>query len=60
MCQSNLKLAKYEPLTFQCVHCDQQFAVLGDSLERLGADVSQHINKNHPELLHSEPQRKVA
>jgi hypothetical protein len=57
MYQSNLKLAKYEPLTFECVHCDQQFAVLGNSLERF---VSQHINKNHPELLHSELPQKVA
>jgi hypothetical protein len=55
--QTNLRVAKYEPLTFQCVHCDQQFAAL---LERLGADVSGHLNRNHPELLDSEPQEKVA
>jgi len=51
-------VVKYEPLTFQCVHCDQQFAAC-DSLESLGADVSSHINKNHPQLLHLGPQQRV-
>ena len=54
MYESNLKVVKYEPLTFQCVHCDQQFAAC-DSLESLGADVSSHINENHPQLLHCDP-----
>ncbi len=60
MHESNLKLAKYEPLTFQCIHCEQQFAVIGDSLEKLGADVSEHLKKNHPERLRSEPQARAA
>ncbi|HSB75952.1 MAG TPA: hypothetical protein VLC12_09895 [Terriglobales bacterium] len=60
MYQSNLRVAKYEPLTFQCVHCEQQFAVLGDSLEALGADVSDHLNRIHPELLKAEAQQNAA
>ena len=58
MYESNLKVAKYEPLTFQCVHCDQEFAVSDNSLEKLGADVSDHLTKNHPEFLQSERQKK--
>lgn len=57
MYESNLKLAKYEPLTFQCVHCDQQFTVSENSLEKLGADVSAHLTRNHPECLHSDRQK---
>jgi len=58
MYESNLKLAKYDPLTFQCVHCDQQFAVSDNSLEKLGAEVSDHLTKNHPEFLYSARQKK--
>ena len=58
MHESNLRVVKYEPLTFQCVHCDQQFAAC-DSLESLGADVSSHINKNHPQLLLAGRQQRV-
>lgn len=60
MYESNLKLAKYEPLTFQCVHCDQQFSVSENSLEKLGADVSDHLTKNHPECLHRQKGRDDA
>jgi hypothetical protein len=59
MYESNLRVVKYEPLTFQCVHCDQQFAPY-ESLERLGADVSSHIHEKHPQLLHDDPQQRVA
>jgi hypothetical protein len=58
MYESNLRVVKYEPLTFQCVHCDQQFAACG-SLESLGADVSSHIHENHPQLLHCAAQQRV-
>lgn len=58
MYESNLRVVKYEPLTFQCLHCDQQFAAC-DSLESLGADVTSHINKNHPQLLHCTSQQRV-
>jgi hypothetical protein len=58
--QSNLRVAKYQPLTFQCVHCDQQFVASGNSLEQVGADVSEHINKNHPEVLRADLQQRVA
>ena len=58
MYESNLKLAKYEPLTFQCVHCDQQFAISDNSLEKLGADVSDHLVKNHPDFLYSARQKR--
>ena len=54
MHESNLKIAKYSPLTFQCVHCDQQFALVDNSLEKLSADVSEHLAVNHPEILHPE------
>lgn len=59
MHESNLRVVKYEPLTFQCVHCDQQFAAC-DSLESLGADVSSHITENHPQVLDCGPQQRVA
>lgn len=58
MYESNLRVVKYEPLTFQCVHCDQQFAAC-ESLESLGQDVSSHINKNHPQVLHSDLEQRV-
>ena len=59
MYESNLRVVKYEPLTFQCVHCDQQFAAC-DSLETLGADVSSHIHENHPQLLQAVLQQRAA
>lgn len=59
MYESNLRVVKYDPLTFQCAHCDQQFAAC-DSLESLGADVTSHISKSHPHLLHSGPQHRAA
>jgi|GEM_PF-5779327 hypothetical protein len=58
MYESNLKLAKYDPLTFQCVHCEQQFAISDNSLEKLGAEVSDHLTNNHPEFLYSERQKR--
>ncbi len=59
MYESNLRVVKYEPLTFQCVYCDQQFAA-SDSLETLGADVCSHIHENHPQLLHDGPPQRAA
>ncbi len=58
MHEPNLKVAKYSPLTFQCVHCDQQFALVDNSLEKLSVDVSEHLAVNHPEILHPELQRR--
>jgi len=58
MYESNLKLAKYDPFTFQCVHCEQQFAISDNSLEKLGAEVSDHLTNNHPEFLYSERQKR--
>jgi len=58
MDNENLKLAKYEPLTFQCVRCEQQFNASGKSIEQVAGEVSGHISREHPDLSNSWLQRK--
>src|SRR5437868_5255190 len=56
----NLKVARYEPLTFQCIRCDQQFAASGKSLQEVADEVSDHIARKHPCRANSEFQQKRA
>ena len=60
MDNENLKLAKYEPLTFQCVRCEQQFNASGKSIEQVAGEVSDHITREHPDLSNSWLQHKRA
>jgi len=60
MDNENLKLAKYEPLTFQCVRCEQQFNASGKSIEQVAGEVSDHITREHPDLSNSWLQHKKA
>jgi hypothetical protein len=52
-----LKIAKAEPLTFQCIRCDQQFKASGKPLERVASEVSDHIRREHPDLSKSDLQQ---
>lgn len=54
------KVAKYQPLTFQCIRCDQQFKASGKSLAQVAEELSDHIRREHPDLSNSELQRKMA
>lgn len=43
-----VKVIKYEPLTFACVGCDQQFSAADKTLDQLAQEVSEHISREHP------------
>lgn len=53
------EVAKYDPLTFACVACSQEFSAADKMLDQLGNEVSEHISREHPEP-HSRPQRQAA
>ena len=60
MNQDKLKVAKYDPLTFECLSCDQQFNASGKSVEQVADEVSAHISQKHPELAYSDLHLKKA
>ena len=47
----NVRVAKYQPFTFECIRCQQQFVASGKSLKH-GAEVANHIKEKHPEVSH--------
>lgn len=50
-----MRIAKYEPLTFACIMCDEQFNASGKSLAQVAEEIAEHFSKNHP-LEHSAQQ----
>lgn len=56
----HLKIAKYEPLIFECATCGQRFDASAKSLQQIEDEVSAHVAENHPELLRSAPQQRAA
>lgn len=53
----NVRVAKDQPLTFECVRCCQQFMASGKSLKQMGAEVVNHIKERHPELSEEQTQK---
>ena len=48
MNERQVKIVKYEPLTFACTKCDQQFNASGEPLAQIAAEIADHISRNHP------------
>jgi len=53
----NVRVAKYAPLTFECIRCQQQFVASGKSLKQMGAEVANHVKEKHPEASHEQTQK---
>jgi hypothetical protein len=51
---SRLKVAKYDPLIFECVQCGLRFDASGKSGEEVTTELEKHIRQEHP------PERKAA
>lgn len=60
MNQDKLRIAKYDPLIFECLSCDQQFNASGKSVEQVADEVSAHLAQKHPELAYSDLHLKKA
>lgn len=57
---ANLKIARHEPLMFECIRCDYQFDASGKSLNQIAGEVADHIAESHPEMSDSDLQQKKA
>jgi len=43
-----LRIAKYRPLTFECVRCGERFLAADKPAEELTAEVERHMTEQHP------------
>jgi translation elongation factor EF-Ts len=53
----NVRVAKYQPFTFECIRCQQQFVASGKALKQMGTEVANHIKEKHPEVSHESTQK---
>jgi hypothetical protein len=53
----SIRVTRYEPLTFECTRCCQQFMASGKSLKQMGAEVANHIKERDPELSHEQVEK---
>ena len=43
-----LRIAKYRPLTFECVTCGETFIETDKPAEELTAEIERHMTEQHP------------
>lgn len=53
--EENLKVAKYDPLTFECEKCGEHFSAFGKSAIQLSDEIKAHMTDKHAHLVSAEP-----